>query len=146
MRETTHRAPGETFAGHTQLEVKVCGSCGVMFAIPQALEEECDRNHSRYWWCPNGHSRHYVGETDAAKQARLRKLAEDRESVQRAYRDQAEASARGQKAAATRARNERDKDRRRVANGVCPCCGRTFKQVERHMKSQHPDYVAEAKA
>ncbi len=30
--------------------------------------------------------------------------------------------------------------RKRVGNGVCPCCGRTFKQFAEHMQSKHPEY------
>lgn len=31
--------------------------------------------------------------------------------------------------------------KKRTANGVCPCCTRSFTNLQRHMKSQHPDYV-----
>lgn len=27
---------------------------------------------------------------------------------------------------------------KRVQNGVCPCCNRSFWNLERHMKSKHP--------
>jgi chemotaxis response regulator CheB len=33
------------------------------------------------------------------------------------------------------------KTKKRVANGVCPCCNRTFKQLARHMKAKHPEFV-----
>src|SRR5690606_15231496 len=32
------------------------------------------------------------------------------------------------------------KERQRFANGVCPCCNRSFTNVARHMRTQHPDY------
>ena len=32
--------------------------------------------------------------------------------------------------------------KKRIAAGVCPCCKRTFQDVSRHMKGQHPDFVA----
>jgi Asp-tRNA(Asn)/Glu-tRNA(Gln) amidotransferase A subunit family amidase len=57
-----------------------------------------------------------------------------------AERDQAKAEARGQKAAKTRIKNDRDRIRDRVGAGVCPCCNRTFKQLARHMQAKHPDY------
>lgn len=41
------------------------------------------------------------------------------------------------KAAGTRA----SKLKLRAANGVCPCCNRTFKQLAAHMSSQHPKYA-----
>lgn len=32
------------------------------------------------------------------------------------------------------------KTKKRVSNGVCPCCNRTFKQLARHMENKHPEY------
>lgn len=32
------------------------------------------------------------------------------------------------------------KTRKRIANGVCPCCHRTFQNLARHMAGQHPAY------
>lgn len=147
MSATTHRTPGETFAGYTELEATTCGHCGIMYAAPRRMMDEGRRLGE---WkitvhCPNGHPEGW-GDDPTAKAQRERDRARDEAAAQRAYRQQAEASARAQRAAATRARNERNKDRRRVANGVCPCCGRTFKQLARHMKSKHPDFVEEAKA
>lgn len=31
--------------------------------------------------------------------------------------------------------------RNRIANGVCPCCDRSFTNLQRHMASKHPDYA-----
>lgn len=31
--------------------------------------------------------------------------------------------------------------KRRALAGVCPCCTRTFQNVQRHMKSKHPNVV-----
>lgn len=41
------------------------------------------------------------------------------------------------------AERERDKLKRRVKAGVCPCCKRTFKQLVAHMKHKHPDFDVE---
>src|SRR5262245_22389812 len=35
---------------------------------------------------------------------------------------------------------------KRVAAGVCPCCNRSFVQLQRHMKTKHPLYVRFGKA
>lgn len=42
------------------------------------------------------------------------------------------------------AKGQATKLRKRAANGVCPCCNRTFVQLARHMATQHPDYAAPA--
>lgn len=31
----------------------------------------------------------------------------------------------------------------RVANGVCPCCNRTFANLQRHMSTKHKGFIAE---
>jgi hypothetical protein len=36
------------------------------------------------------------------------------------------------------------KVRRKVANGSCPCCNRHFENLQRHMQTKHPEYVAES--
>ena len=46
--------------------------------------------------------------------------------------------ARAQKAAKT-------KLIKRIKNGICPCCNRTFKQLAAHMKNKHPEYVEHKK-
>jgi len=33
---------------------------------------------------------------------------------------------------------------KRVANGVCPCCTRSFANLRRHMETTHPEYKASA--
>lgn len=38
------------------------------------------------------------------------------------------------KAAHTRTKN-------RIAKGVCPCCSRTFLDLQRHMQTKHPDFT-----
>lgn len=139
MSVTTHRTPGETFAGYTDLVTVVC-TCGITYAIPRILNDLAleERGHGGRWvHCPHGHRWHYTGMTTEQKLQRER----DNVAFERSQREQAEASALAQKRAATRARNERDKDRRRVAHGVCPCCKRTFKALAKHMQSQHPDFV-----
>ena len=49
--------------------IKICGTCGVVFYIPQVLENECLKI-GKSWTCPNGHSRSYT-ESEADKYKRL---------------------------------------------------------------------------
>lgn len=48
---------------------KTCGTCGVVFFIPDELENECLQN-GKSWTCPNGHTRVYK-ESEAKKYQRL---------------------------------------------------------------------------
>lgn len=44
------------------------------------------------------------------------------------------------------ARGQVTRLKRRAANGVCPCCTRTFADLKRHMANQHPDFTLESDA
>ena len=112
-----------------------CPACGVLFAITEELEER-RRKDGKSFYCPNGHSMSY-GNSDTEK---LRKEREknarltarlDQEKAATAALDRQRAAMKGQ---VTRIK-------KRVANGVCPCCNRTFKDLAAHMSTQHPDYV-----
>jgi hypothetical protein len=128
----------DTYAGETTLEVTTCGVCGVLFAAPQRLLDSC-REDGDSFFCPNGHSLVF-NDYENKRLKRQLERERDRNAALAAQRDQAEAEARTQKGRATRFRNDRDRIKGRVAAGVCPCCNRTFKNLERHMASQHPDW------
>lgn len=139
--------PGWTWKTDQLLEVIDCGACHVRFAIPEGMADRVQETGESFY-CPNGCRISYSDtkvkrlrrERDAARVARDR--ARDAAASARAQADQAKADARAQKAAKTRIKNQRDRERERTAAGVCPCCGRTFKQLARHMERQHPDWPA----
>lgn len=138
---------GRKFNTDTTLVVVTCYSCKITYAIPQSLYQSAHRypGDSPNGWkicCPLGHTWYYKG-TNIDQD-----LKSERERAARlsAALDQEKAHARGQKSRATRFKNQRDSERRRSAHGVCPCCGRTIKQLARHMRSQHPDFIERADA
>ena len=104
------------------------GGCGLIFAMTLEFYDETLRT-GREWFCPNGHRRFWAGKTTEQKlqaaQARNQHLADQ---LRAATRD-AESS-----------RVALVRDRQRFANGVCPCCNRSFENVRRHMETQHPSY------
>lgn len=127
----------------TAIRAVDCANCGLTFGISTEFEDR-RRNDHRTFYCPNGHSLSFNGpshaerERDAARQlaereSRRRKWAEQDAERVRAQRDTANRSAAAYKGWATRIRN-------RIANGVCPCCNRSFTNVRRHMTTQHPGY------
>lgn len=116
----------------TWLETETCCNCGMVFAMPADYMKR-RRNDHEYFYCPAGHAQHYTGATEAQK---LKRDLERKESELTAARDRA-----------NRLMSERDavakahrKMRTRVANGVCPCCNRSFENLRNHMQSQHPEY------
>ena len=132
---------GEVYSGYTDLVTMVCPECGVLYAIPERLRADAEKHggFKHMWCCPNGHE---LGYGENVEEKLRRQLESERDYAARlaAQRDQAQAAAKTQKGRATRFKNERDRERNRVAHGVCPCCNRTFQNLERHMASQHPEF------
>lgn len=119
-----------------QLSTITCGSCGVTFAIPSSLYRELLDHHDRSFWCPNGHQRHFVGQTETDRlQAELDRVKARARHVED-QRDAADRSNRALRGVITR-------QKRRAAAGVCPCCHRSFQALADHMATQHPDYATQ---
>jgi len=114
------------------LVVETCPTCGSHHGVPDALIDRAVRDHSVSIYCPLGHGWHYSGETEAAKERRLRRYAEDRAAAARADADRAEASRRAWKGQTTRLRN-------RAAAGECGFCGTFFANLGVHVARKHPD-------
>ena len=110
------------------LESQNCCNCGVIFGLEQNHKAQLIESH-RNFYCPAGHVQHFTGETDKDRAANLQQRFEE-ERRQRWAAEHRETLA--------KARLKRVKDR--VANGVCPCCNRTFQNLHRHMKAEHPKF------
>lgn len=134
-------ARGDTFTDTRRMVIEECIACGVTFAFPDALHDRLLKTH-RDFFCPNGHSQHYVGKTDA--EVLQEKLDREKENVEW-HRKRAEAA---MDAAAT-AKRQRDaykghttRLKQRVAKGKCPCCHCEFVNLKAHMTKRHPDYAS----
>lgn len=117
---------------------ETCCNCGVSFAMTKGFHDVALREKkNKTFYCPAGHPQHYTGESDAAKAERLaRELAASRE------REAAEREARNREWRLRRqAEGKTRAIKKRVANGVCPCCQRTFENLARHMKTKHPAFT-----
>ena len=97
---------------------EVCISCGTPFSIPANLQQQLRKNHNSFY-CPNGHSQAYMGESNEEK---LRRQLTD--AMAREQRLSDELAAKNRKLA-------------KAERGVCIHCHRTFSNVARHMKSKH---------
>jgi hypothetical protein len=111
-----------------------CGECGVFFWVtPEFYRERRERKLG--WHCPNGHGRVFgTSKVDELKE----QLQAERES-----RENLEFELLAQKGALKAERARVTRLKKRVANGVCPCCHRSFVQLTRHMSTQHPKYGKE---
>jgi uncharacterized Zn finger protein (UPF0148 family) len=122
-----------------------CYACGVPFCITTEMYHQRLRDKKSFY-CPNGHSQAYIGQTEVEKErdalrAQLQREQSARESAERS-RKWAEKQARGANVAAGMAKAKVRRVMERVHAGVCPHCNRTFKQLAAHMKSKHAEQLA----
>ncbi len=115
--------------------------CGMRHAVPDELWEEARRKGKREIYCPLGHSAMYNSnpemdrvrkECDDANERARRES--DRVARLMAENDQLAASRRSIKGVVT-------KLKKRIVNGVCPCCKRAFTNLKAHMHTKHPDFA-----
>lgn len=145
LEHYTANPANRSVAVESYLYVQDCCSCGVVFAVGKKFDAR-RRDDKQSFYCPNGHAQSYTGPT-AAQQAeaarkdaqRLKQQLDWATTARKASDDRADAAERSR--AAQKGANT--KLRKRVANGVCPCCKRSFKDLQRHMSGQHPDFHAE---
>lgn len=121
------------------LTVIDCGECHVVFAIDSGWNDDLQRTGNLFY-CPNGH---HIGYGKTENQRLKRELEQKEQALARANArataayDQAQAAHRSARAY----RGQVTKLKKRVANGVCPCCNRHFADLHRHMSNRHPDFV-----
>lgn len=109
-----------------QLDSVACFKCGVRWWIEADLKERWLREREKTtFFCPNGHSQHFVGKTFDEQLSEAKNEA----ARERAARDQAEA------ALATAKRKLQ-----RMKKGLCPLCDKGFARLASHMKRAHPEW------
>ncbi len=94
------------------------------------------REDKEFWYCINGHRQHFVAKSDLEKTQELLETQRRWTAEAQRQRDEAQRSLQAQKAVTTRIKN-------RVGNGVCPCCKRSFCNLQRHMSTKHPEFKDE---
>jgi hypothetical protein len=115
--------------------------CGLIFAFTVEFIQARKNDHKN-WYCPNGHVLHWSGESDLERTQRERDAARLIAVHERESRRRAEARERTAEYRRRAAAGQLTKTRKRIANGVCPCCHRSFPDLHTHMSSQHPGYSA----
>ena len=121
-----------------QLTTINCGECSGTYAINERYRENRERDGDG-WHCPYCRvGWGYWGNGKIEKLEKELKAVRKRKEWAEQEAKNAENRRRAEKAAKTRIKN-------RIANGVCPCCNRSFKDLHRHMQSKHPDYATGTK-
>lgn len=138
-----------TYSG--ELTILTCW-CGIKHAVPSELRNyqlrEHDDGNQYAVFCPLGHE-HVPGGRSKAKEleaelaaAALRHERELTATIAALDQTKAELREKGNECRAEKAAKTRLA--KRAANGVCPCCKRSFINLHRHMRTKHPKFAMEA--
>jgi hypothetical protein len=128
-----------TFQISAKLSTETCCSCFIQFAMPEELQTK-RRNDGGSFYCPNGHSQHYTKTRvqELEEQLNRERAAKERAENEKRAAVNREESEREQRMAAEAAR---DRLKRRIKAGSCPCCKRNFSNLRRHMETKHPGFA-----
>lgn len=122
------------------LTIIECHKCHMDYGVTPAFNRACRDDH-RTFYCPAGHPAYYPGNSEKeqleADLARARRQIDWAETSRTAAWDQARTAEYQRRAA----KGQLTKIRKRIANGVCPCCNRSFTPLAEHMRTEHPDFV-----
>lgn len=128
----------ETRTYTESLVIEHCCNCGIAFAVTRDFHRKCTEDSGFWFHCPAGHRQHYSkGEVQRLRQevAQLTETKDGLSNLNTRLQEKLlrkEYSIRALKAAKTKIIN-------RVKNGVCPCCNRSFTDLQRHFKTKHPE-------
>jgi hypothetical protein len=116
--------------------IRQCGTCAVWHTVPEIVFDSYKREGG-FWSCPNGHQRGFRKGEDEIEQESIRRERDLLKQDTARLNDELAA----ERKRAEEAERKIVQVRKRAAAGVCPCCNRTFTNMQRHMKSKHPNVV-----
>lgn len=126
----------QTYIG--TLVIETCCNCGIVFGLDESYRRRLLQSHDDFY-CPNGHPQHFVGETDKERLQKEVNSLTQRNAVLLQRRDELIHQMEGLKYSNRALKAAKTKVMNRVKNGVCPCCNRTFSDLQSHFKTKHPE-------
>lgn len=115
-----------------------CWVCGIPFGLSVGFVEAATRQHKGFN-CPNGCDLRF-GKSKADKLREELNSEMDRRVRAERRADRNYELTQTLERSRSALRGQVTKIKKRVGRGVCPCCNRHFTDIERHMKSKHPDF------
>jgi hypothetical protein len=125
----------------TSFVMSECITCGVSYTVP-AMQWDKQQRDGGYHFCSNGHQQGW-SKSDSETE-RLRRRAEKAEQQIAMHAEEAQLERDRRKATDRQLAAQKGvvtKIKRRAANGVCPCCSRSFGDLRRHMETKHPNFA-----
>lgn len=118
-----------------QLKLETCCVCGIAFGVPAYFKDKRLEDKEGFY-CPNGHCQSYTVSVEERVRTEMQARLDAEKRRAEFYRNQNEMK----KRELTATKGQLTKARKRIANGVCPCCSRSFVNLHRHMTTKHPEY------
>lgn len=121
------------------MKLEACCACGLLFGLTEDFQRRRKQDH-KLFTCPNGHSQHYTGKASTQQEVEKlqQQLAEQRQQNAKVWERVGELAQE-----AETLKKEKRKLKKRYEAGLCPCCNRTFVELQRHMKTKHPGFSDE---
>jgi hypothetical protein len=118
-----------------------CCTCGVPIYGPEDKYNNCLAT-GKSFYCINGHALVFGAENDRLKE-KISQLERERDAA-RAREQMAKNNEKSARHASKIAKGKLKARSERVKTGVCPCCNRTFVNLQRHMVTKHPKWNDDA--
>lgn len=110
-----------------------CCSCNGVFAVTDNAYDHY-KNTGEFFNCPYCKtSQHYSKPEISILKDRIKTL----ENTRKYYLEELAK----EKKSKIAIKGHHTRLKKRIANGVCPCCNRSFKNLHLHMENQHPEYL-----
>jgi hypothetical protein len=122
------------------LEAINCCNCGVTFAMPETWLDTFRKDPARTFYCPAGHGNVFRKSIEQRLRDELERKNRELADAERQTKMLA-GDLRSQKFKTQSAQMHAAKLKKRIKNGVCPCCQRTFKNLAEHISHMHPEFA-----
>ena len=124
--------------------------CGLQHTVPESLRDLQKRQFDdgkdpQCIYCPLGHQHVPAGKTEVDRLRSQLAMKDNTIAFVRSQHDQTKAELRETESRRRAEKAAKTKLKKRIANGVCPCCSRHFTNLERHIAHMHPDFALETK-
>ena len=121
--------------GLIDMKIDTCSECGIAFGLPMHFYNT-RQSDKKVFYCPNGHHQYFIrSKLDVALAEKAAAITQ----MQAQINEQTHARLVAEKELESQKRKLR-KVEKRIANGVCTCCNRSFGDLQKHMASKHPTY------
>ena len=132
-----------TYSTEVELTTFNCGECGGVYAINERRRKQCQRKGTG-WHCPYCQvSWGYFGDSVVDNLKRELREARDRMDFERRRAQREAEGARRLEYKRRAAVGKLTKIQNKIARGECPCCGKRFQNLLKHLQTKHAEWVDE---